>query len=106
MFRGCSALRRCYAPGLKKRIAQNVAAPTTADAGMVKIHAATMRRAIPQRTADNRVVAPTPTIAPVMVCVVLTGIPASEAENRVIAPAVSAQNPPTGLSFVIREPMV
>ena len=31
---------------------------------------------------------------------------ASEAENKVMAPAVSAQNPPTGLSFVIREPMV
>ena len=73
---------------------------------MVKIHAHTMRRAIPQRTADNRLVAPTPTIAPVIVCVVLTGMPASEAENKVIAPAVSAQNPPTGLSLVMREPMV
>ena len=56
-----------YAPGLKKRMAQNVPAPTNADAGMVRIHATTMRRAIPQRTADNLVVAPTPTIAPVMV---------------------------------------
>src|SRR5437763_9411078 len=73
---------------------------------MVSTHAHTIRRAMPQRTADRRLVAPTPTIAPVMVWVVLTGIPASEAENRVIAPAVSAQNPPTGLSLVIREPMV
>src|SRR6266699_7219522 len=106
MFSACSVFRHGYAPGLKKRMAKNVPAPTNPDAGMVRIHATTMRRAIPQRTADNRVVAPTPTIAPVMVWVVLTGIPASEAENRVIAPAVSAQNPPTGLSFVIREPMV
>ena len=87
-------------------MAQKVPAPTNADAGIVRIHANTMRRAIPHRTADNRVVAPTPTMAPVMVWVVLTGIPAIEAENRVIAPAVSAQKPPTGLSFVIREPMV
>src|SRR4051812_17940512 len=94
------------APALKNLIAQNVPAPTKADAGMVSIQAMTMRRATPQRTADNRLVAPTPTIAPVMVWVVLTGIPASEAGNRVIAPAVSAQNPPTGLSFVIREPIV
>ena len=45
-------------------------------------------------------------MAPVMVCVVLTGIPASAVENSVIAPAASAQNPPTGFSFVMREPMV
>ncbi len=49
---------------------------------------------------------PTPTMAPVMVCVVLTGIPASAVPNRVMAPAVSAQNPPTGFSLVIFEPMV
>ena len=73
---------------------------------MVSTHAHTIRRATPQRTADNRCVAPTPTIAPVIVCVVLTGIPASAVENNVIAPAASAQKPPTGLSFVMREPMV
>ena len=65
-----------------------------------------MRRATPHRTADNRCAAPTPTIAPVIVCVVLTGIPASAVENSVIAPAVSAQNPPTGFNFVMRDPMV
>ncbi len=41
-----------------------------------------MRRATPQRTAESRWVAPTPTIAPVMVCVVLTGIPARAVENK------------------------
>ena len=44
-------------------------------AGMVTSHAHTIRLAIPQRTAFSLFVAPTPTIAPVMVCVVLTGIP-------------------------------
>jgi hypothetical protein len=73
---------------------------------MDKIQAHTIRPATPQRTADNREVAPTPTIAPVIVRVVLTGIPASEAENNVSAPAVSAQKLPIGLSFVIRDRIV
>ena len=73
---------------------------------MVTTQAQTMRRATPHRTAERRWVAPTPTIAPVMVWVVLTGIPASAVEKRVIAPADSAQKPPTGLSLVMREPMV
>jgi hypothetical protein len=38
-------------------------------------HAQTMRPATPQRTADRRRIEPTPMIAPVMVCVVLTGMP-------------------------------
>jgi len=77
------------------RTSQNVAAAISADAGMVTTHAHTIRRATPHRTAESRWVAPTPTMAPVMVCVVLTGIPASAVENSVIAPAASAQNPPT-----------
>ena len=77
-----------------------------ADAGIVTTQAHTMRRATPHRTADSRCVDPTPTIAPVMVCVVLTGIPASAVEKRVMAPADSAQNPPTGFSLVMREPIV
>jgi hypothetical protein len=42
---------------------------------MVRTQAQTIRRATPQRTADSRRVAPTPTIAPVMVWVVETGMP-------------------------------
>src|SRR5258708_38467661 len=95
-----------YASGLTKRKAQNTRAATIAEAGMVRIQAQTIRRATPQRTADNRVVAPTPTIAPVIVWVVLTGIPASAVENRVMAPAVSAQKSPTGFSLVMRDPIV
>ena len=62
-------------------------------AGMVMTHAQTMRPANPQRTADKRLVAPTPTMAPVMVCVVLTGIPANAVPINIAAPALSAQNP-------------
>ena len=65
-----------------------------------------MLPATPQRTALNFCVAPTPTIAPVIVCVVDTGMPSIDATNSVIAPPVSAQKPPTGLSFVIFWPIV
>src|SRR2546427_2645259 len=99
------ALNGWWAEG-PSRIIQNAKAATAAEAGMVRIHAHTIRRATPQRTAESRWTAPTPTIAPVMVCVVLTGIPAKAVPNRVKAPALSAQNPPIGLSLVILEPMV
>ena len=81
-------------------------AETSAEAGIVTTHAHTMRRATPQRTAESRVVVPTPMMAPVIVCVVLTGMPAMAVPNKVMAPAVSAQKPPTGFSLVIFEPMV
>src|SRR3954469_7723839 len=77
-----------------------------AAAGIVRIHAQTIRPATPQRTADSRWVAPTPTIEPVIVWVVLTGIPKCVATRIAAAPPVSAQNPPTGRSFVIRDPIV
>ncbi len=44
-------------------------------AGIVKTHAQTILLAIPQRTADKVCMEPTPTIEPVIVCVVETGIP-------------------------------
>ena len=44
----------------------------------------------PQRTADRRLVAPTPMMEPVMVCVVLTGIFRDSVTKSVMAPAVSA----------------
>ena len=55
---------------------------------------------------EARRAAPTPTMAPVMVWVVETGIPMPVARNRVMAPPVSAQKPCCGLSRVIRDPMV
>ena len=51
-----------------------------ADAGMVTIQAMTMFPATPQRTAEERCAAPTPMMAPVMVCVVDTGMPRKRGE--------------------------
>jgi hypothetical protein len=82
------------------------AAAIRAEAGIVKTHAITIFCATPQCTARARVAEPTPTIAPVIVCVVDTGIPNTETKRMVIAPPVSAANPPTGFSFVMRCPIV
>src|SRR5580658_10560799 len=73
---------------------------------MVSTQAQTRLMVTPQRTADIRFVAPTPTIAPVIVCVVLTGMPRYCVRNKVIAPAVSAQTPSSGVTLVIRVPIV
>ena len=88
------------------RITKNDNAANTAAAGIVNIQAHTIRPATRHLTAESRVVEPTPAIAPVMVCVVDTGIPAAVAPKSVIAPAVSAQKPPTGRNLVIFEPIV
>ena len=63
-------------------------AAITPAAGMVRTQAQTIRRAIPHRTAESRVVAPTPMIDPVIVCVVLTGTPNRVAIMMLNAPAV------------------
>src|SRR6185295_9989194 len=76
------------------------------EAGIVTTQAITMSLATFQRTADVRRAAPTPTIAPVMVWVVETGMPKPVARNKVIEPAVSAHTPWSGDSRVIREPIV
>src|SRR5215208_639607 len=85
---------------------QKETAATSAAAGIVSIQAHTIRPATPHLTADSRRVAPTPTIEPVIVCVVETGVPVNVTYASVSAAAVSAQNPPTGLSFVILVPIV
>ena len=77
-----------------------------AEIGIVSIHAQTIFRATPHLTALIPLRAPTPMIAPVMVCVVLTGMPKADAPNKVNAPAVSAQNPSNGFSLVIFCPIV
>src|SRR5471032_2528716 len=84
----------------------HASAATNAEAGIVNTQAHTILPATPQRTADIFCAEPTPTIAPVMVCVVETGTPKCEAISKVSAPPVSAQKPPTGLSLVIFWPMV
>src|SRR5258706_3555899 len=77
-----------------------------AAAGIVMTQAITIRCATFQRTAEARRAAPTPTIAPVIVWVVDTGMPRPVARNKVMDPAVSAQTPCTGVSRVILEPIV
>ena len=67
-----------------------------AEAGIVKIHAQMILPATPQRTAESLFVAPTPTMAPVMVCVVLTGIPKTDAPMIAQAAPASALKPPIG----------
>src|SRR4051812_39111583 len=74
--------------------------------GMVRIHAHIRLTVTPQRTAERRLVAPTPIIEPVMVCVVLTGIPRDSVRYSVIAPAVSAATPSRGVTLVMRDPIV
>ena len=49
---------------------------------------------------------PTPTMAPVMVCVVDTGMPACAVKNNVDAAASSELIPPAGVSLVIFDPIV
>jgi hypothetical protein len=71
---------------------------------MVSTHALTMFAATPERTALTLWTDPTPAMAPVMTCVVETPAPAAVARRIEVAPAVSAQNPPLGFNFVIREP--
>src|SRR5574344_1508880 len=73
---------------------------------MVITHAHTILRATPQRTEDIRLNAPIPTMPPVMVCVVLTGIPIKEDRKIENAAPDSAQKPSTGLRRVTFWPMV
>ena len=49
---------------------------------MVMTHAITMLPATPQRTAEARCAAPTPMMAPVMVCVVETGMPSERGQEQ------------------------
>src|SRR3989442_15810172 len=81
-------------------------APRSRANGIDRSQAQAASTATPHRTAENRRVAPTPTIAPVIVCVGLTGTPSEEARKRVAAPLVSAQKPPIGRRSVIRMPIV
>ena len=61
---------------------------------------------MPQRTAETRFTAPTPMMAPVIVCVVLTGIFRISVMKSVSAPAVSADTPSSAETLVILLPMV
>lgn len=54
----------------------NEAAAIAAERGIVRTQAQPICLATPHRTAERRCVAPTQEMAPVIVCVVLTGMPA------------------------------
>lgn len=73
---------------------------------MVIIHAHTRLMVTPQRTADNRLVKPTPIIEPVNVWVVETGMPKFWVKLNVSAAAVSALTPSRGVILVILVPIV
>ena len=81
---------------MKDDTTKYVAAEIKAEMGMVKTQAQIILPATPQRTADNLLLAPTPTMAPVIVWVVLTGMPPMEAPMMAQAAAASALNPPMG----------
>ena len=81
-------------------------AEIAAEHGIVMIQAHTMFPATPHRTALVRFKEPTPMIAPVIVCVVLTGIPNAEATNKLVAAPASAQKPSTGRSLATFCPIV
>ena len=73
---------------------------------MVTTQAQTIFLATPQRTAENLLKEPIPTIPPVIVCVVLTGIPSQDDMNKEAAAPDSAQKPSKGLRRVTFCPMV
>src|SRR5690242_12747191 len=81
-------------------------APTAAAAGSVRIHAVTMLPATPQRTADSRLAAPAPMIAPEITCVVDSGKPTCDAERITAAPAPWAEKPCAGSILMMRVPIV
>src|SRR5215213_5838786 len=81
-------------------------AARVAEAGMVKIHAHTIRRATPHRTALNRRVAPAPMTEPDTTCVVLTGSPHMVASCMTDAATVWAANPWIGSIRMILIPIV
>src|SRR5580658_5920680 len=94
-------------PGyVHKLIIKYTTAASKALTGMVNIQAHSRLIVTPHLTAERRLVAPTPMIDPVMVCVVLTGMPSFSVRNKVNAPAVSALTPSSGVTLVILVPMV
>ena len=62
--------------------------------------------ATPQRTADTRLAAPAPMIAPEITCVVESGKPTCEADMITAAPAAWAAKPCAGSILMIRLPIV
>src|SRR5207248_6084835 len=83
-----------------------MAQPRAMHAGMVTTQATTMCPAIPQRTADKRLVAPTPRMAEEMTWVVEPGLPKRLATAMMAAAAVSAAKPLIGRNPTTLSPIV
>src|SRR4029078_6048843 len=79
---------------------------TIPEAGMGSTQATTMLPATPQRTAENRSLAPTPMIADEITWGVETGIPSGDAPMMIVAAVFSAAKPCTGSSLTTRWPIV
>ena len=62
--------------------------------------------ATPQRTAESRLAAPAPMIAPLITCVVDSGKPTCDADRITAAPAPCAAKPWAGSILMIFEPIV
>src|SRR3546814_17544947 len=75
-------------------------------AGIVRIHAHTMRSITPSRSARGFLAKPTPMIAVEMLWVVDTGMPKWAASVRMVAELVSAAKPWIGCSLTILWPIV
>ena len=80
--------------------------PTAAEAGSVSTQAIAMLPATPQRTADRRLAAPAPMIAPEITCVVDSGKPTCEADRIAAAAVVCDAKPWAGSILMIRLPIV
>ena len=74
--------------------------------GMVSTQAHISLAPTPHLTAVTLLVIPAPIMAPVIVCVVLTGIPKASVPKSNIAPDVSAATPWKGVSLVMLDPIV
>ena len=76
--------------------------PMIPQPGNVMTQVITMSLTTLKLMADRRFTAPTPMMAVVFVCVVLTGIPKMENPRRQAAPAISAEKP--GISPAVPYP--
>src|SRR5215211_4363480 len=93
-------------PAVPVAASHDAAAPTTAAAGRVKLHARTIRPAIPQCTDASRRPAPAPKIEPVHTCVVDSGRPRCVEDRITAVLVVSAVNPWTVWMSLTRRPRV
>src|SRR5688572_18335649 len=73
---------------------------------MVRVQGQSRLMGTPQRRGDNLVVPPTPIIGPGRVGGVLTGLPRGSGRYNVAAPAMPADTPSSGVTFVMRVPIV